>query len=153
MSPEAQRIAIAEACGWRLHRDPNSMKWIPPNGSFLYPWHRTEADAWRYATIHMRPMLPDFCYDLNAMHMAEETLKDDAERDAYSDALKTVTNGWKWHATAQERANAFCMILDLRAFIAAHETTFQYNPTPIMKKWPTQGPKLTPFKSQSPRGT
>ena len=46
MNPEQQRIAIAEACGWKTgYRDPEA-------------WHP----------------LPDYLNDLNAMHEAEETL-------------------------------------------------------------------------------
>lgn len=62
MTPEAQRIAIAEACGWR--------------GRFM-----TDVCAWRMTQeIHgIRPdgvwyPLPDYLADLNAMHEAEKVL-------------------------------------------------------------------------------
>jgi hypothetical protein len=54
MTPEAQRIAIAEACGWKKA----GHYWTRPD-------HKA-CDALR--------MLPDYLNDLNAMHEAEKVL-------------------------------------------------------------------------------
>ena len=53
MTPEAQRIAIAEACG---HGD-----------------YSTQMNGWHNNQIHG---LPDYLNDLNAMHEAEKVLPD-----------------------------------------------------------------------------
>lgn len=57
MTPEAQRMAIAEACGW---------KEIISAG--IYAWERDGNPR----TMQARP--PDYLNDLNAMHEAEKTL-------------------------------------------------------------------------------
>lgn len=65
MSPEKQRIAIAEACGWRI-QNPEELRviyrsWIPPGKQPLHGAFYTS-----------RP--PDYLTDLNAMHEAEKVL-------------------------------------------------------------------------------
>ena len=58
MSPEAQRIAIAEACGWRVNRNGHSSKqldWIGPDDKRAH-------------------LPPDYLNDLNAMNQAEKIL-------------------------------------------------------------------------------
>lgn len=61
MTPEEQRIAIAEACGWKPHKGYDDL------------W---EKDG-RYAGVKGAyvSMLPDYLNDLNAMKAAESTLK------------------------------------------------------------------------------
>lgn len=86
MTPEAQRIAIAEACGWK----PKGHYWKRPQ-------HKT-GDALR--------MLPDFLNDLNAMHEAEKVLKDEQ--------LSEYIEQWiEWNSTAALRAEAFLRTLNL----------------------------------------
>jgi len=111
MTPEAQRIAIAEACGWIWHgdalwpKDPNNFYW--------------KKDHLNYRT------LPDYLNDLNAMHEAEEhaihNLMDADEWGEYGMLLKRshphglFLNGEVdyhdlatiLHATASQRAEAF----------------------------------------------
>lgn len=86
MNPEQQRIAIAEACGWKTgYRDPEA-------------WHP----------------LPDYLNDLNAMHEAEKILAED-NREEYLNILYGVCNphsmindAWNLNcATAAQRAEAF----------------------------------------------
>ena len=90
MSPDSQRIAIAEACGI-VSKD----KW----GSL----YKTPRGILRDC--------PDYPTDLNAMHEAEKVLKEDSE---------AAFRGWLWlahgqpemrckiiHATAAQRAEAF----------------------------------------------
>ena len=56
MNPEAQRIAIAEACGWKTTSDS-------PN----WAYYRPDGRGWNGE-------LPDYLADLNAMHEAEKIL-------------------------------------------------------------------------------
>jgi hypothetical protein len=90
MTQEEQRIAIAEACGWKTgYRDPEA-------------WHP----------------LPDYLNDLNAMHEAERLLDEDDQWLEYMLNLQRVLernpDRGKWvvcqdnmHATAAQRAEAF----------------------------------------------
>ena len=112
MTPEAQRIAIAKACGWFSGRyavgaRTNQLGWF--NGR-KYAWNDT--------------YLPDYLNDLNAMHEAEKTLTDDQYqifmdklRDASYEAIKDVRPMVKYFraysATAAQRAKAFIRTLDL----------------------------------------
>jgi hypothetical protein len=108
MTPEKQRIAIAEACGWVCETDNyyiDSIAW------------RNENE--RCSTID----LPDYLNDLNAMHEAEESLSIEQKEGAvplcYHECLhdvvirsnKGLTVGRFWylaiHATAAQRAEAF----------------------------------------------
>jgi hypothetical protein len=109
VKPAAQRIAIAEACGWQF-ANPHSpemketeiMCWMRPGNGF---W-QTEK-------------LPDYLNDLNAMHQAESMLTD-LQRLAYSDytydiALKAQdkTGKWRWISLpAAQRAEAFLRTID-----------------------------------------
>jgi len=56
MTEEQQRIAIAEACGWKLSPPNLEYKWLNPD------------------TKWSEPELPDYLNDLNAMHEAEKVL-------------------------------------------------------------------------------
>ena len=101
MSPEAQRIAIAEACGWM--RDERCDCWRKPiEGPY--------ATAFMNGS-HSHRQLPDYLNDLNAMHEAEKVLIGDHE---------AAFRGWLWlahgqpelrcaivHATAAQRAESF----------------------------------------------
>ncbi len=121
MTPESQRIAIAEACGWEKV-DGNPAKhtrdrWIDPKYAGRY--------AKDYAVLERN--LPDYLNDLNIMHEAEKVLKDynfgaTTERATYINKLETVVfleagkQGWSWaltHATAAQRAEAFLKTLKL----------------------------------------
>ena len=80
MNPEQQRIAIAEACGWKTgYRDPEA-------------WHP----------------LPDFLHDLNAMHEAEKVLTSE-QVTSYVYSLESMNDLWSTpaFATAAQRAEAF----------------------------------------------
>lgn len=81
MNPEQQRVAIAEACGWKTgYRDPEA-------------WHP----------------LPDFLHDLNAMHEAEKVLEG-GMRSKYDAELTLICSrdyNFIWESTASQRAEAF----------------------------------------------
>jgi hypothetical protein len=72
MTPEKQRIAIAEACGWTDCYYDASRCAVAPTGWFT-----------RYAgtpyEVTIRVGLPDYLSDLNAMHEAEKMLTDDQQ--------------------------------------------------------------------------
>jgi predicted ABC-type transport system involved in lysophospholipase L1 biosynthesis ATPase subunit len=97
VTPEQQRIAIAQACGWK-RQEPDSCFFDDPTESFQ-----------EYVGD-----LPDYCNDLNAMHQAE-TVMTDRQRTSYLDKLYEVCNPHSmlnddWNltcATAAQRAEAF----------------------------------------------
>lgn len=104
MSPELQRIRIAEACGW----ETNKRKWLakPPSNS------------WQYLDT-----IPDYLNDLNAMHDAEKLLSSlppinicgvcmTDPREVYEAYLCGI-NSNAIHATAAQRAEAFLRALNL----------------------------------------
>lgn len=104
MKPEAQRIAIAQACGYKksLISDYGPYPyWDAPNGDYL------GGGSWF--------PVPDFCNDLNAMHEAEKVLTDAqsctyfcALCDLKSDRGPNASMYWHvYHATAAQRAEAF----------------------------------------------
>lgn len=114
MKPEAQRIAIAEACGWKWTHTEVSPLGIPP----------VLAKETRAAMFEMR--LPNYLTDLNAMHDAEKVLyADQAKSNRYAEFILDIleiptpfigtarcaflTN----HATAAQRAEAFLRTLNL----------------------------------------
>jgi len=96
MNPEAERIAIAEACGFlRSERD----------GFRYWPQGFPTASSRPYAELFE---LPDYLNDLNAMHEAEKTLTGEQAR-AYHNQLGRMAAGgaWIWFSSAAQRAEAF----------------------------------------------
>lgn len=102
MKPEAQRIAIAEACGWA--------KDISINGNQTWSSRRD-----KLRQVHE---LPDYLNDLNAMHEAEKVLTAEQQKD-YVQWLLVITVATDnplahdWNATAAQRAEAFLRTLNL----------------------------------------
>ena len=89
MRPEAQRIAIAKACGYTQGVGMNGLEW----------WTNREG-------VHDEP--PDYPNDLNAMHEAEETLGSYIPSFMrYLDTLKDISPLCGVRATAAQRAEAF----------------------------------------------
>jgi len=104
MTPEAQRIAIAEACGWKhVGSIGFILKGCPPD--------------YVYGSRALQSNVPDYLTDLNAMHEAEKTLdttnggpkSGDCLRYAYSRELYKLTPEWlqPFRAPAHIRAEAF----------------------------------------------
>lgn len=95
MSPEAQRIAIAEACGWELrvhtYLDGSlaGRSWVAPDG--------------------VGRNLPDYLNDLNACHEMEKVLTSNQwlmyDEHIYIIRVNELRGGM--HATADQRAEAF----------------------------------------------
>ena len=97
MKAEAQRLAIARACGWQYagtsgHENADVCLWFRPNEDHIY--HR----------------LPDYLNDLNAMQSAVLT-QSTKFQDQFDSTLK---NSGKWIAsmTAKEWAEIFLRALD-----------------------------------------
>ena len=93
MKPEAQQIAIAEACGWKWEaRIKGSSKvWNKPP---LMVFYNSE--------------LPNYLNDLNAMHEAEKVLTSSQEKEYVND-LDWMNERWGGaaFAPAAQRAEAF----------------------------------------------
>lgn len=120
MKPEAQRIAIAELCGFVWYRIPHSEKQSrgPLRSLFLPTVHEfdqspiwlvradgTERIAnWEY--MHDEGQVPDYLNDLNATDKMEEHLNGE-EWDNYFDAIRTWGRASGVRATAAQRCEQF----------------------------------------------
>jgi hypothetical protein len=97
MTPEKQRIAIAEACGWNSKSDFQ----INANLRYHVTWVESENRGF---------FIPDYLNDLNAMHEAEKLLTN-VQWSIYAPKLCLITNQrpatYYCHATAAQRAEAF----------------------------------------------
>lgn len=103
MTPEAQRVAIAEACGWKrgipLEDDSGEICqtvtwWIRP-------------ESYMSDTSREWSVLPDYLHDLNACHEMEKVLTQE-QKERYGKLL--AVQGWSWniwHAPAPVRCDAF----------------------------------------------
>lgn len=117
MTPIAQRIAIAEACGWTnidkyLGREP-----LPFTREFLGGTDDGLAEG-EDTLGHEIKHVPDYLNDLNAIHEAEKTLMV-TQCGIYSCALESITHRddneggsglYQYgllHANAAQRAEAF----------------------------------------------
>jgi hypothetical protein len=129
MSPEEQRIAIAEVCGWVWYRLPANPR-FPPSRTyrclFLPVIHEYEGQAKEWLVradgteaicnrtyLWKEGMVPDYVNDLNAIHEATMTLSV-AQRKAMRFWLYELTDQMSAHdATAAQRCEAFLRVLDL----------------------------------------
>jgi hypothetical protein len=120
MTPEAMRIAIAEACGWKQRKPVTTEyhKWARPGQSDF---------------IWSDDFIPDYLSDLNAIHEAEKVLIEKggmecASRYRFGEILFEMIGGSYGpdgenessdsnfllaHATAAQRAEAFLRTLNL----------------------------------------
>lgn len=100
MSTEQMRVAkaIARAVGLKNVR-------VVTDHSGTHLEHGEYPDAMR---------VPDYPADLNAMHEAEKVLKP-GQRNRYNMELRAICADIDvWHATALQRATAFCATLNLK---------------------------------------
>jgi len=117
MSPEKQRIAIAEACGWTLEEpDDFTGKNTSPQGQVYsqqirYGFKSNMNHTDRFSGV------PDYLKDLNAMHKVEKTLDTD-QKNEYINILHHICwieesendldLDFAWcSATSAQRAEAF----------------------------------------------
>lgn len=109
MSPEQQRIKLAEWGGWEwgsIPADGGCFGWVSPEGGF--PQDGIES-------------LPNYLNDLNAVHELEKRLTEKQELFylvRLTEAMKEqATVGWKiertYHATAAQRCVAMLRTLGL----------------------------------------
>lgn len=123
MSPEAQRIAIAEAIGWRFHAHREIDLSLAGDRRLkeqaICRWCAPGRAEWQLET------LPDFLNDLNAMHEAEKVLNREQQME-YITLINRMRNDvarqsqdwyqlepfWQVHSTAGERAEAFLKCLE-----------------------------------------
>ena len=117
MKEEQQRIAIAEACGWKFqHPSPNngSPEWSEMKCNAILCWVRPGGGSWQLEE------LPDYLNDLNAMHEAEKVLFQDYSKwELFVSHLRSI--GFRGDslcdhcvfATASQRAEAFLKTLNL----------------------------------------
>ena len=104
MKPEKQRIAIAEACGWRNTRDD-------AGGAITIGTLETRLSDGRIL-IQRDHCVPDYLNDLNAMHEAEKSIRKPglALWCDYTRTLRRVCDFSLYsdiHASADQRAEAF----------------------------------------------
>lgn len=112
MTPEEQRIAIAEACGWVVWKKGVEPCKAKPQGI---------ETIWQLGSVlSILEDLPDYLNDLNAMDEAEMTLwhapHDALLPDEYIKALRKVCQRASHYpevATATLRAEAFLRTLNL----------------------------------------
>lgn len=95
MTPEAQRIAIAEACGLtEIHREI-------PGGRTVEFWMGMRGDSFRSVCV------PDYLNDLNAMQEAEEQAGLVIIKAMRFHLWEICGQMTAHHATAAQRAEAF----------------------------------------------
>ena len=103
MKPEAQRTAIADACGW------TSLRKEPFADELLCRWNELMGtDRNGKHDQHV----PNYTGDLNAMHEAETVLKGQYWV-AYFDLIQHTGKATGVRATAAQRAEAFLRTLNL----------------------------------------
>ena len=111
MNPEQQRIAIAEAHGWKEIRA--EVDWLPGELTGIFTWpHPTDAEKTKYF-INRKPV-PNYPYDLNAMHEVEKIIPRqlfhvDYWQKGYG-RFQQILSGLTitpYSATAAQRAEAF----------------------------------------------
>ena len=96
MKPELQRVAIAEACGYKDVATGMTEGSVRVTTGFK---HHTFDEE-----------IPDYLNDLNAMHEAEKVLTGYEQTVTYSDNLMKIVGYHTFdsaHATAAQRAEAF----------------------------------------------
>jgi hypothetical protein len=103
MTPEAQDIGIAQACGFTTHKRPDGwIEWRWPSGVLIG----------RYPKGQCPSIVPKYTMYLDAMHEAETTqrTKDSLWWKGYSSALY---HAFGVSATAAQRAELFLRTLNL----------------------------------------
>jgi hypothetical protein len=113
MTPESQRIAIAEACGWEFA--PGYPQQLAQNKTAGVPWQYINGQHCADGTT-LRGV-PNYLTDLNAMHEAEKQLIAKSQQDRFMYYLQQgYASDQFWciaHATAAQRAEAFLRTLNL----------------------------------------
>ena len=118
MTPEEQRIAIAESVGFkwvenqRVRSNSQNGAWCSTDG-----WHHPKTKKVSDAIYD----LPDYLNDLNAMHEVEKTLNDEQWERYRAELYNLMPKSFALpdcersniHATAAQRAEAYLKTLNL----------------------------------------
>lgn len=122
MKPELQRVAIAEACGWKMTITGGLMWHEGKKLGRIVPGTGVHMTRLRMKLPMENAMIPDFLNDLNVMHEAEKVLTM-AQWQPYMDHLFDICDigpnqldfsYWNQvHAKASDRAEAFLRTLNL----------------------------------------
>ena len=115
MTKEQQRIAIAKYCGWKAIETKFST--FACDGKTMNTYGINPKNG------YYRP-IPLYLSNLNSMHEVEAFAYKNSPPGfsfAYNDQLKQVTSrskdpmeyNWSWHATAEQRVEAFLKTLNL----------------------------------------
>ena len=108
MKPEEQRIAIAQACGWKFHPLTEHLYSEDEKVAAIMCWVRPGNDSWHTECV------PDYLNDLNAMRDAEKMMDAGMLAKYTTELLKACGGPMSVHfATAAQRAEAFLKTLDL----------------------------------------
>lgn len=117
MTEEQQRIAIAEACGWKwiqinFEAESGLIGTDSPHSGNI-PYQGTNYPSNRHLPTYGKA-IPDYLNDLNAMHEAEKILTEVQFGDYYIEHLKMARGESQYTidrsmvcATAAQRAEAF----------------------------------------------
>lgn len=105
MTPEQQRIAIAEFCGWTsIMNHPVGLVGFHP---------QAEGESLGFCQDKTIYLIPDYPNDLNAMHEAEKTLPELQRQLYYSELIRVLIksiNSYNFYdiltATSQQRSEA-----------------------------------------------
>ena len=128
MTPDQQRIKVAELCGWislgvSKYQTPTGDTREGPIGASPDGSLNPLAGPYvGYGSDGYVCVLPDYLNDLNAMHDAEGLLDTPKRRGVFIDRLFIIVSGRSiatrslcdqiCHATAAQRAEAFCLTLE-----------------------------------------
>ena len=123
MTPEKQRIAIAEACGWKCFGHPDQIL-ATKNWQFAYQFVISPTGE-----IVSHNSIPDYLNDKNAMQEAKKVLWDKGLLLEFVNQLVGIVcaaKGFRWDklttddhlifvatATAEQEAEAFLRVLGL----------------------------------------
>lgn len=96
VSPDAQRVAIAEACGWQKIQRPLSDQEGEIPGHFEIRWYHPKIHTSVYPLYALPKEPPAYLTDLNAMHEAEQhAFVATSQWAKYGNQLQEVCH---WHA-------------------------------------------------------
>lgn len=131
LSPEEQRIKVAELCGWQEVRygcDSGSYRGVvgtrpgwPIGKNYMEELRKRPSGDFLWAHNAYNQMTPDYLNDLNAMHEAESIIGVGqisrymrllADRDKITDSDIKRDDWAAVHATAAQRAEAFVLTME-----------------------------------------
>lgn len=115
MSPKKQRIAIAEACGWKYWHDSSETFLLSPDerwptSGLGKKWGTKEGDARPFCPLKDITGLPDYLNNLNAMHEALRTLGFEQQTAFLRELASIVGTSTSFVEGTQGKADFFSMV-------------------------------------------